>query len=213
MFGSCKKDDPAPALSMLTIKSGTIDLNTETTATNVSISLPITVTFSTAVDVSTATSNNIALSNGTGAVASGVTTTGASVTITPNAALLRGTTYTLSINSMVKSDKGSALSNPASRTFTTEEPNKVYFFQVIASPTDQESITLKNGTGSDQDISSWTLGDTNNPIDYKIPAGTILLKGATKAFSHTTIGFQINDSGEVLYLKNASGTEIDRWTN
>lgn len=213
IVGSCKKDEPAPALSIITIKSGSIDLNTGTATTKVSVSLPIVVVLSTKVDATTATSSNITLSKGTSNVSIDISVTESTITITPTSSLSFGTSYSLIITNAVKSDKGIALSGQASVSFTTDEPSKVYFSQVIATPTDSESITLKNNSGSDQDIAGWTIGDTNNPIAYKIPSGTTIKQGESKSFSHTTLGFVINDNGEILYLKNASGAEIDRWTN
>ncbi|MFK5854501.1 MAG: lamin tail domain-containing protein [Bacteroidota bacterium] len=96
---------------------------------------------------------------------------------------------------------------------TPSEPVKVYIYSVTSTPTTGESITIKNNYGSTQDITAWTLGDKNDPTAYKIPVGTILIQGGMKTFSRSTIGFQINDSGEILYLKNKSGSTIDTWSN
>ena len=212
---SCKKDDPEPAppLSIVSIKSGTIDLNTGTAATKVSFTLPIVIVFSTKVDAATATSSNISLKQGTSSINIAISATESTITITPTANLNFGVGYSLTISSAVKSDKGVALSSQISVSFTTDEPSKVYFSIVVATPTDSESITLKNNSGTDQDIAGWTIGDTNDPVAYKIPNGTVIKQGETKLFSHTTLGFAINDSGEILHLKNVSGTEIDTWTN
>lgn len=210
---SCKEDEPAPALSIISIKSGTIDLNGSTAATNVSVSLPIVVVFSTKVDVATATSSNIILSKGTLSTIAGISVVDNTVTITPTLGLSFGATYSLVITKSIKSDKGVSLSSQISLSFTTDEPAKVYISQVIATPTESESITLKNNSGGDVDISGWTLGDQNDPVAYKIPVGTILVNGQSKTFSRSTLGFAINDSGEFIYLKNSSGVEIDRWTN
>jgi hypothetical protein len=201
-----------PPLSITSIKSGTIDLNSGTSATKVSISLPIVVVLSTKVDATTATASNITLTKGTSNIAIGISVTDATITITPTNNLAVSTNYSLTITNGLKSDKGVSLTSQVSLSFTTDEPTKVFFFLVTATPTDQESITLKNNSGADQDLTGWTLGDTNNPVAYNIPNGTIIKQGETKTFSHTTIGFAINDSGEILYLKNA-GVEIDRWTN
>ena len=89
------------------------------------------------------------------------------------------------------------------------EPEKVYIFSAVASPTDSESITIKNNSGSMQDLTGWTLGDKNDPTAYNIPNGTNLNHGGTKTFYRSTLGFQINDSGETLYLNNSSGSTID----
>ncbi|KAB2809996.1 lamin tail domain-containing protein [Phaeocystidibacter luteus] len=93
------------------------------------------------------------------------------------------------------------------------EPSKVYIHQLVASPTDEESVVLKNNTGSDSDLSGWTLGDRNDPDAYSIPAGTMLIEGGKRSWEGSTLGFQINDSDEIIYLKNASGQIVDTWSN
>lgn len=93
------------------------------------------------------------------------------------------------------------------------DPTSVFIYSVVATPTDQESITVKNNSGSTADLSGWSLGDNNDPDAYNIPSGTILSQGSSHTFPRSTLGFQINDSGETLYLKNSSGSIIDIWTN
>ena len=93
------------------------------------------------------------------------------------------------------------------------EPQSVYIYEVIATPTDNESITLKNNSGVQTDITDWTLGDSNDQEAYTIPNGTILDISEFKIFSHTTLGFQINDSDETIYLKDNTGEVIDTWSN
>lgn len=96
---------------------------------------------------------------------------------------------------------------------TSNEPASVYIYSVVATPTANESVTLKNNSGVDANLSGWTIGDLNNPNAYSIPNGTNLSNGATVTFNASTMGFQINDSGEVIYLKNNSGSVIDTWSN
>ncbi len=95
----------------------------------------------------------------------------------------------------------------------TSEPISVYINSVTASPTASESVTIKNNSGSSQDLSGWKIGDENNPNAYNIPNGTTLNQGAMHTFNASTMGFQINDSGETIYLKNASGGLVDTWYN
>ena len=87
----------------------------------------------------------------------------------------------------------------------------VYIANVVRTPTESESVTLKNSYLSTIDISGWTLGDKNDPLAYNIPQETSLGIGEEITFNHTTLTFQINDSGEILYLKNTSGITIDIW--
>lgn len=114
------------------------------------------------------------------------------------------------ILSMLLCSCGSESSDPVPNV---PEPDDVYIYAVVVTPTDQESITLKNNSGVTQDISGWKLGDKNDPTAYSIPGGTVLMDGQTIKFSHTTLGFGINDSGEIIYLKNSIGTTIDSWSN
>ncbi len=93
------------------------------------------------------------------------------------------------------------------------EPKKVYILSVTATPTTQESITIKNNSGITQDISNWKLGDKNAPDAYNIPKGTSLTNSQTKTFLGTTLGFGINDNGETIYLKDSTGSIIDTWSN
>lgn len=85
-------------------------------------------------------------------------------------------------------------------------PITVYISSVITTPTLKESITLTNNSGFIADIGGWTLGDKNNPVAYVVPANKTIEIGGTLTFSHTTLGFQINDRDEILYLKNTKGT-------
>lgn len=93
------------------------------------------------------------------------------------------------------------------------EPSKVYISSVIASPTSSESVTIKNNSGNNKDISGWTIGDNNNPNAYMISSNTVLSHGSYLTLSATSMGFQINNSGETIYLKNESGNLVDTWHN
>lgn len=92
-------------------------------------------------------------------------------------------------------------------------PDTVYIHSAIASPTDSEEITIKNNMGVSMDISQWTLGDLNEPAAYSIPVSTTILVDEEITYDHTTLGFQINNSGETLYLKDETGQIIDTWSN
>jgi Lamin Tail Domain len=95
----------------------------------------------------------------------------------------------------------------------SSNPSQLYIYSVIASPTANESVTLKNNSGATLDLSGWTIGDKNNSTSYNIPSGVILIQGETRTFNHSILGFQINDSGEIIYLINSNGTTIDTWQN
>ena len=89
----------------------------------------------------------------------------------------------------------------------------VLIYNAVDSPTESESVTLKNNYTGSVDISGWKLGDKNDPDSYNIPQNTILTFGMTITFSHTTLNFQINNSNETLYLYDGCGTLIDTWSN
>lgn len=95
----------------------------------------------------------------------------------------------------------------------TGEPSKVFIKNVVATPTDSESITIKNNSGYLVDLSGWTLGDKNNPTHYPIPESTTLAQSQSQTFLKSTFGFQINDNDETVYLKNASGHTVHAWSN
>lgn len=92
-------------------------------------------------------------------------------------------------------------------------PLSVYIQSATASPTNSEQVVLKNNSGSTQNLSGWIIGDLNNPNAYSIPASNTIADGATLVFSASTMGFQINDSGETIYLKNSNGATVDTWSN
>lgn len=93
------------------------------------------------------------------------------------------------------------------------EPNAVYIYSVVSTPTTSEQVTIKNNSGSAVDLQGWSIGDLNNPSAYTIPSGNLLNNGDAFYFMASTMGFQINDSGETIYLKNASGSTVDTWSN
>ena len=84
---------------------------------------------------------------------------------------------------------------------------------VISSPTESELIIIINISDIEINISGWTLGDKNNPDAYIIPNNTIISGMEQLSFDHDTINFQINNSSEIIYLKNQCGTLIDVWQN
>ena len=93
------------------------------------------------------------------------------------------------------------------------EPSSVYISSAVSTPTSSESVTLKNNSGDLVDLTGWIIGDLNNPNAYSIPNGVSISQGNTMTFNASTMGFQINDSGETLYLKNSLGVVIDTWYN
>lgn len=93
-----------------------------------------------------------------------------------------------------------------------QDNGDVQILSVVASPTDQESITIINYSAWPVDLTVWTLGDLNNPTAYNIPSGSIIQPNDSLVFDHSTLGFGINNTSETIYLKRNSIT-VDTWNN
>ena len=89
----------------------------------------------------------------------------------------------------------------------------LHISSVIASPTQSESVSLRNNSGSLIDISNYTIGDLNSPNEYSIPNSTILNQGEYLHTDASTMGFGINNTNERIYLKDTQGFTVDIWTN
>ena len=96
---------------------------------------------------------------------------------------------------------------------TTQDTGDVRIVSVTASPTDAEQVTIKNYSSWSVDVSDWTIGDLNNSTAYGIPSNTVLAPGELRQFVRTQLGFQVNNSGETVFLKDGSGTTVDTWSN
>lgn len=94
-----------------------------------------------------------------------------------------------------------------------EEPVDVSIYSVTSAPTTDERVTLRNNDTVEADISYWTLGDLNDPVAYGIAYDTVLAPVASITFPGRVLGFQIDDSGETIYLKDGDGNTIDTWSN
>jgi hypothetical protein len=119
MLTSCKKD-PEP-LALVSLLSGTIDLNGATSPNNVPVSPTIVATFNVDVDPATATATNITMVQDydDAPVPLTITVSGKTITIVPQASLGTGALYQLSFGAGLKSLDALAIT-PFQRTFTTE---------------------------------------------------------------------------------------------
>ena len=93
------------------------------------------------------------------------------------------------------------------------EPNKVFIYSVTATPTNDENVVIKNNSGSTVSLEGWIIGDKNDPNAYIIPAGNTFDQGESYIFYASSIGIGINNSGEIIYLKDPSGQTVDTWSN
>ena len=84
---------------------------------------------------------------------------------------------------------------------------------IISSPTVSEKIILYNYGASDQDLTGWTLWDKNaeqNGSGSKSLSGTLT---TSSSLEFGSLPFQINDTKEIIYLKDNSGGLIDSRSN
>lgn len=98
-----------------------------------------------------------------------------------------------------------------------ENQNYVRIGKIVETPTESESITIVNYDSQDYDLEDWSLWDANSlengAGEYEFPSGTILTAGGSLTFVRSTLGFQINDSGETIVLKDNSNGEVHRRGN
>jgi endonuclease G len=88
----------------------------------------------------------------------------------------------------------------------------LFFIDVIASPTDQEQVGIINTSDDPVDLSGFTLGDVNNPTAMVFPDGFYLAGNEKVIIPHEQLLFQINNTGETLYLKNGEDV-LAQWSN
>lgn len=124
MITSCDPDpDPITINSIEAVGTSFEDgsevkksLNGATSAVDVALNSTISATFDKAPTNASATT--VKITGAGGDIASTVTSSGTTVTIKPNADLMRGTLYTITMSGLVAEDEGTLPST--SRTFTTE---------------------------------------------------------------------------------------------
>jgi len=103
------------------------------------------------------------------------------------------------------------------------EKNRVYISMVVSTPTENESVTIKNNSGSSVDLKGWRIGKKSFGYYYTFPSTTILSDGETRTFSAITLGFisslSIKENNESIYLmkidsiNNENNRVIDIWNN
>ncbi|MBN2089128.1 T9SS type A sorting domain-containing protein [candidate division KSB1 bacterium] len=92
-----------------------------------------------------------------------------------------------------------------------QTPRTIIIYLVNKEPTESEYIYLKNCTDQDAYISGWTLGDKENPTALKFPVGTKIESNSSLTIRYPVIGFEIDDTEEIIYLKDDKGVLIDSW--
>ena len=115
----CKDDEPT-ALSLVSLKAGSVDLNGAVAATTVPTNPTIVAEFTTSIDPATATSANITMTRDydNANVVLTITTSANLITIVPTEVLASGALYKLNFGAGIKSTDAQPLT-ATSRAFTT----------------------------------------------------------------------------------------------
>ncbi len=117
----CKVDEDPVALTLSTLMAGSIDLNGSTAPNNVATEPIIVATFSTDVDATTAAANFTLLRDyDNTTIATTISVTAATVTITPSEMLASGALHKLTIGTGLKATNGQLLAASVIRTFSTD---------------------------------------------------------------------------------------------
>lgn len=118
-LNACKSDE-SPALALISITAGSVDLNGATSAVGVPVNATIVATFNVAVDQATAnTALTLKRSFDDATVPVSITVNGAEVTIDPTDDYYGGALYLLNVDASLKSTDGKTLLNSFERSFTT----------------------------------------------------------------------------------------------
>lgn len=115
----CKEDEP-PELVLISLEANGIDLNAATSPSNVPTGATIIAVFSTNVDPTTTGAITLQRQYDNATVATSISVTGNTVTITPDDDFGTGTLFILTFGSGLASDAGKVLTSPIERNFTTE---------------------------------------------------------------------------------------------
>ena len=119
VLNGCKEDEP-PALALVSMTAGGVDLNGATSGTQVPVGASIVATFNVAVDQASAASAFTLNRNFDNAVvATTVTVNGAEVTIDPTDEYYGGALYLLDVAASLQSTDGKTLVTPFERSFST----------------------------------------------------------------------------------------------
>lgn len=85
----------------------------------------------------------------------------------------------------------------------------------VATPTESESVTLINCSDAAQDLTGWTLWDSNaldnGNGEKSLDASGTLEPDASTAV--TSLPFTVNDTDETITLKDETGVVIDTQAN
>ena len=162
----------------------------------------------------------------------GVLVASVSVASFSDTGLTAGTSYTYEVSAVDTSGNEGLRSAAVSETTPVAGLDHIIISEVFYDTPGRDSveewIELYNPTASSVDLSGWTLSD--NSRTYTIASGTIIPAGGFLIFARSTSGFfnlygfnpdfgdlnlALGNNGDLVSLKNTSGTEIDfvAWEN
>jgi Bacterial Ig-like domain len=118
-FVGCNKDDEPPALTLVSLKAGSIDLNGSTSAVGVPTSVTIVAEFSTEVDQTSVDAVSLTRDFDGADYPVTISVDGKMVTITPSGLFSTGTLFKLTLAGTLKSTGAKTLGTTLSRTFNT----------------------------------------------------------------------------------------------
>lgn len=192
VLNSCKDDSPPPALALVSIKAGDIDLNGATSATDVVVGADIVATFNVAVDAATATSAFTLTRNfDATVVTTAVSVSGAVVTINPTDDFYSGASYTLAISTSLKSTSGKPMASSLERSFTTAGTFEVP--GAIAKWTFEDNANDVIGT---KDPAAGQIVDITYVTGRKTSAGKAASFNGTTSIIEISNGDQLMNNGD-----------------
>ncbi|MBL7857684.1 MAG: Ig-like domain-containing protein [Cyclobacteriaceae bacterium] len=190
LITSCDDDEP-PALTLVSLTAGSIDLNGATSATGVPTGATITAEFSTEVDPASVSAITLERQFDAAAYASTITVDGKTVTINPNTDFSTGTLFILEFGAGLKSTGGKTLTTAIERNFSTEGT-----FAVPGA------------------VAHWTFEDNANDIigsydaaaaqivDITYAAGRKADAGKAASFNGTTSIIEISNGDQLMNTQN-----------
>lgn len=218
IISSCTKEVEPEILSVVSIEAVgtsfedgsavTKDLNGVSSASGVALNSTITITFGRDVDATTINTGNFSLATEDGDVAVNVSGSGAVVTVDPSEDLERGTTYKLSLGSILAADGGTF--SPSDRTFITEgrravvvpKAENMIAYWSFDGTTDDATGTYNPSNIVDIDFGADRFGQGNSTATFdgdksiiEIPNGDMLVDA--------------NDFTLAFWLKTNSNNHID----
>ena len=223
-FTSCKEDEPAAAIEIVSINAVgtdlttgnevTIDLNGTTTATDVPVNSVITITFGRALDASTISSSTVTLASGSTSITSTTSVSGESATITGESDLTKGTILTLLITDGVKASDGGSFVE-SSRTFKTagkapgvipQEENVVVHVSFDGSVTEANGHTVLNdnvGFAVNRFGEVDAAGDFNGTTNY-----VGIEYGTDMSNANTTVSYWMKLPSSQAYMDHVGTTSV-----